>query len=41
MRGWALRALAAGRLSLEAAAGHLGLDPESLAGELERAGIDE
>ena len=40
MRGWALRALASGRLSVEAAAGHLSLDPESLARELERAGVE-
>jgi hypothetical protein len=40
MRAWALRALAGGRLSLEAAAGHLRLDPQTLAGELERAGVE-
>ena len=40
MRVWALRALASGRLSLEAAAGHLSLDAESLARELERAGVE-
>jgi hypothetical protein len=40
MRVWALRALASDRLSLEAAAGHLSLDAESLARELERAGVE-
>jgi hypothetical protein len=40
MRVWALRALSAGSLSPHAAAGLLSLDEESLARELERAGID-
>ena len=40
MRAGALRASASGRLSLEAAAGLLSLDAESLAHELERAGIE-
>jgi len=40
MRAWALRALACGRLSLEAAAGLLSLDAETLAGELERPGVE-
>jgi transcriptional regulator with XRE-family HTH domain len=40
MRVWALRALSAGGLSVHAAAGLLSLDADSLARELERAGID-
>ena len=40
MRAGALRAPASGRLSLEAAAGLLSLDAESLALELQRAGIE-
>jgi len=40
MRAWALRALASGRLSPEAAAGLLSLDAETLAREFERPGVE-
>jgi len=40
IRAWALRALAPGRLSPEAAAGLLSFDAETLAREFERPGVE-